>query len=238
MVRGGETSPDRDEGAISVIVPSRAEGRTLVAGLEALANVPGLDEVIVVAESESAATREAATSALPGLRWLEALRAGRGPQLAQGAAAARGGVLVLLHADTRLPGDAAGLIREALERPGVAGGAFRLGFDVAHPVLDLLTALSALPAHWAVFGDQAMFCTRAAYRGAGGCPDTALFEDVDLAWALVRQGRLVRLRARVTTSSRRFVAAGPARQLAHNAALLTLHYLGVPARRLAARYDP
>jgi len=61
---------------------------------------------------------------------------------------------------------------------------------------------------------------------------------VGLARRLAGRGRLVRLPDRALTSARRFLAAGPWRQLAINAAIVTLHRGGVPAAALARFYRP
>ena len=47
----------------------------------------------------------------------------------QGAAAARGDILLFLHADTRLNHDALNQIVAATKQPDVVGGAFDLGIN-------------------------------------------------------------------------------------------------------------
>ncbi len=222
---------------LSVIIPSRQEGETLLGSLAALAMIPGVDEVVVAAWGERAAVRRWA-GRCPRLRWVECPVAGRGAQLNRGAAAARGTLLLFLHADTRLPPDAAQAVRRALERPDVAGGGFRLAFDAAHPALRLLERLSALSWRTAFFGDQGFFCRRADFAAVGGYPEMPLLEDLGLARRLAGRGRLVRLRECARTSARRFLATGPWRQLAINAAIVTLHGSGVPAAALARFYRP
>src|SRR5579863_8066798 len=54
---------------------------------------------------------------------------GRASQMNSGATAADGEVLLFLHADTLLPDNAFLAIEQALERPEVVGGAFRLCFN-------------------------------------------------------------------------------------------------------------
>jgi rSAM/selenodomain-associated transferase 2 len=222
---------------LSVIVPTRNEGGMLLRGLAALATVPGVDEVVVAAWGERAAVRRRAERCAR-LRWVECPDAGRGAQLNRGAAAARGTLLLFLHADTRLPPDGARAVGRALERRDVVGGGFRLAFDVAHPALRLLERLSAISWRGAFYGDQGFFCRRADFEAVGGYPKLALLEDVGLARRLARRGRLVRLPEYARTSARRFLAAGPWRQLAINAAIVTLHGCGVPASVLARLYRP
>jgi len=222
---------------LSVIVPTRHEGGTLLRGLAALTTVPGVDEVVVAAWGERATVRRRAERC-PHLRWVECPDAGRGAQLNRGAAAARGTLLLFLHADTRLPPDGARVVGRALERRDVAGGGFRLVFDVAHPALHLCERLSAVSWRGAFYGDQGFFCRRTDFEAVGGYPELTLLEDVGLARRLARRGRLVRLPERVRTSARRFIASGPWRQLAINAAIVTLHGCGVPASALSRLYRP
>jgi rSAM/selenodomain-associated transferase 2 len=220
---------------LSVIMPSRREGPRLLESIRAARMAIGGGEFVVVAHGESADTRDCARA--EGVTWVDAPRANRGLQLELGAERARGRQLVFLHADSRLPIDAGRLIREALAADGVAGGAFRLRFDRRHPVLGLLTWLSALTLPTAFLGDQCLFCTRSAYDSAGGFRPEPLFEDVDLAERLARVGRLVRLRPAVTTSARRFMSNGPFRQLVTNALLMLAYHAGVSPARLSGVYE-
>ena len=221
---------------ISIIIPSRNEGETLLACLAALSSLELAVEVVVAAHGEAMEICREVKCRHPEVIWVDCPVGSRGDQMNRGAAAGRGRVMLFLHADTRLPVDASHAVELAIARPGVVGGAFRLRFDVSHPVLRMLSAVSWIPWRTAFFGDQAIFCARAAFEAVGGFRDEPMLEDVDFARALARQGKLIRLDASVTTSARRFIATGPWSQLARNAVLLGLHYAGVPARVLARSY--
>ena len=60
-------------------------------------------------------------------------------------------------------------------------------------------------------GDQAMFVTARGIRGVGGFPPIALMEDVALSARLKRTSKPLCLRARVTTSARRWRKHGTLR---------------------------
>ncbi|HYM81319.1 MAG TPA: TIGR04283 family arsenosugar biosynthesis glycosyltransferase [Candidatus Limnocylindria bacterium] len=220
---------------LSVVVPSHAEGATLLACVAALSRTAA-DEIVVAAHGEADVSKRQLRDCRR-LRWVECDRASRGAQLNRGAAAAGGDCLLFLHADSRLPEGAVAGVKAALSTPEIAGGAFRLLFDARHPALRVLEALSALPWRACYLGDQGLFCRREDFEAVGGFDERALFEDVDFALKLARRGRLVRLPLAVTTSARRFHRHGPWRQLATNARLLALYHMGASPGRLARHYS-
>jgi len=223
--------PDAD--GISVVVPTLNEAAVLA---RTLAAVPAGFREVIVADGGSA-DGTTAIALEHGAR-VRVSPAGRGPQMNAGAAAARGGVLLFLHADTALPADAADRIGAALADPGVVGGAFSLGIDSPDPRLGLIaraanlrTRITGVP-----YGDQALFVRRGAFEAAGGFPDVSIMEDVALGRKLKRLGRVVLLPARVRTSARRWEREGVVRTTLRNAALISLYLLGVPPARLARWY--
>ncbi len=112
---------------ISVVIPTLNEAERLPALIAALrAQDPGC-EVIVVDGGSGDATRDLA--AARGARVL-ASAPGRGQQLKRGAAAAKGEVLLFLHADSVFPAGGLAQIETTLAAaPAVVGGNFRLIFD-------------------------------------------------------------------------------------------------------------
>jgi rSAM/selenodomain-associated transferase 2 len=216
--------------SVSVVIPALDEERRVAA---AIASVRTADEVLVVDGGSSDRTRFVAAEA--GARVIESPR-GRGVQLDRGARAARGDWLLFLHADTRLePG-----WRGALEglAPRVVGGAVRFALETARP--------AGAYAEWAValrcrvlglpFGDQAIFCRRAAYERAGGFPHEPLFEDVAFFLRLRRVGETALLPVRAVSSPRRWERDGPALTTLRNNALVLLFLAGVAPSRLSRLY--
>src|SRR6185369_2493320 len=86
-------------------------------------------------------------------------------------------------------------------------------------------------------GDQGMFMTRAAFDAAGGFPAIALMEDVALSARLNRIGSPLCLRARVTTSGRRWRQRGTVRTILLMWSLRLRYVLGADPARLAQAYD-
>jgi rSAM/selenodomain-associated transferase 2 len=221
--------------ALSIVVPALDEAAGIAAALEALAPLRRRGaEVIVVDGGSRDAT--AALAAPLADRVLSAPR-GRARQMNAGAAAARGRVLLFLHADTRLPDDADRLVAAA-----VAGGAQWGRFDVAidgrHPLLPLIARLMNLRSRLTgiATGDQALFAARAAFRAAGGYPDIPLMEDVALSAALRDLGRPACLAARATTSGRRWERQGVWRTVALMWWLRLRYFFGADPNRLALEY--
>ncbi len=85
-------------------------------------------------------------------------------------------------------------------------------------------------------GDQAMFMTRAAFDEAGGFPAIALMEDVTLSARLKRISRPLCLRARVTTSGRRWRDQGALRTVLLMWRLRLSYYFGADPANLARTY--
>ena len=225
----------QDSTFLSVVIPTwREEGDVGEAVRSAWA--AGADEVIVADGGSRDATVDIARRA--GVRVVAAAR-GRGRQMNAGAAAARGDVLLFLHADAALPDDARAWIERALADPGVVGGAFRLHTvaDASRNWLGPLLRIADIRSHVTriPYGDQALFVRRMVFEQVGGYPDQPLMEDVALARRLWRVGRLVTVPAYVRVSGRRFLRHPVTGTLAMWTFPM-LYRLGVPPRALAWLY--
>jgi len=224
-------------GLISVVIPTLNEARRLPGLLATLAGETAAHEVIVVDDGSTDGTGDIARDR--GARLIAAPR-GRGAQLAAGAAAAHGGVLFFLHADTRLPTGALAAISRALARhPAAVGGNFRLLFDGDDDFSRWLDGFYArIRAHGLYYGDSGIWIRRAAYDALGGIRPLALMEDYDLVRRLERAGETLCIDSPpLITSSRRFAGRRKWRIVAGWLAIHLLFHLRVPPALLARLYN-
>jgi rSAM/selenodomain-associated transferase 2 len=216
---------------LSVIVPALNEAAGIAHCLEALEPLrAGGHEVIVVDGGSEDRTREIAAALAD--RVLAAPR-GRARQMNAGAAAARGAALVFVHADTRLPPDAARSIARALEKR--AWGRFDVRIESGHPLLRVVACAMNLRSRLTgiATGDQAIFVRRADFAGF---PEIALMEDIAFSKAMKRRSPPACLRERVTTSGRRWERGGVLRTMLLMWRLRLAYFLGASPDELARRY--
>src|SRR6266849_4741378 len=107
---------------LSVVMPVLNEAGSIEDALRALAPLRARGVEIVVADGGSSDATVAIARPLADV--VSAAPRGRGAQMNAGAAASRGDVLLFLHADTRLPGDADSPIRDGFARSSSTWGRF------------------------------------------------------------------------------------------------------------------
>ncbi len=208
---------------VSVIIPTWNEAGTVERTLEALAPRGGCGarggiEVIVSDGGSSDATWER-LALFPWARRIAGAR-GRAGQMNAGAAAARGGVLLFLHADSVVARDAVARLPAALAaRPGAPGGAFRFRLDSPRRRYRVVEwGVERRCRHFRLpYGDQGLFLRRASFDALGGFRDLPVGEDLDFVLRMRRLGPLLLLDDCVTTSARRWERDGFLRTTLRNA---------------------
>jgi rSAM/selenodomain-associated transferase 2 len=165
-------------------------------------------------------------------------RRGRAIQMNDGAAVATGEVLLFLHADTLLPGDAFDAIEHALAAREVVGGAFQICFNCNQWSYRLVAMTTNLRSRIRkIFtGDQAYFIRTTSFNAIGGFPDQPLMEDLEIITRLRNTGKVVLLPQYVTTSARRHEKMGLARSVLFMWYLRTLYRFGTSPARLQRMY--
>lgn len=227
---------------LSIVIPTLDEADTLPGTLDevtrAAAGGPLFEVIVADADSRDGTLDLAKARGCIGFR---ATRAQRAAQMNEGAAHARGDVLLFLHADTLLPVGATGQVLAACGQPGVVGGGFMRCYDSPSRWLRLTCRLAGWRNHWRGWhlGDQAIFVRRKVFAQLGGFRDMDTFEDVDFSRRLAGMGRLVTLDPPVISSARRFAGQGPFRQSVADAWLMGRYWLGATPQRLdKARVRP
>ena len=228
-------SPPPPPPRLSIVMPVLDEAATIQATLAALAPLRARGAELIVVDGGS--TDATCALAAPLADALLAAPRGRARQMNAGAAWAQGDAVLFLHADTVLPPGADKLVQQAL-----AGGAVWGRFDVrinGRPVLLRLVATlmnQRSRCTGIATGDQAMFVRRDVFWRVGGFPDQPLMEDIALSQRLRAVARPACLRARATTSGRRWESRGVWRTILLMWWLRWRYWRGAPADALARAY--
>ncbi|MBI3669241.1 MAG: TIGR04283 family arsenosugar biosynthesis glycosyltransferase [Acidobacteria bacterium] len=227
-------STGRQEVILSIIIPVLNEAGQIGAALRQIPRTEDVEVIVVDGGSHDSTTKIAEAF---GARVIHAA-AGRARQMNAGAAVARGGVLLFLHADTRLPSDFVRVVRETLSHPEVIGGAFRLRIDSPRWSLRIIEALANFRSKClrAPYGDQALFLWKHHFRTAAGFSKLPIMEDFEFVRRLGRWGRIALAPSVVLTSARRWERLGVLRTTLLNQAIILAYLLGVSPARLARWY--
>jgi len=166
--------------------------------------------------------------------------AGRGLQLAAGAAASRAEWLLFLHADTVLGDGWRGAVDDFRRQPAnyAKAGYFRLRFDSAVQSARRIERMVAwrcrtfgLP-----YGDQGLVMSRALYDRIGGFRPLPIMEDVDLVRRIGARN-LVALDVDAVTSAKRYERDGWLARPLRNMSCLALYFAGLPVPVLRRLYS-
>jgi len=220
---------------ISIIVPALNEAQNIPATLAGLQNCGEVEIIVVDGGSHD---RTAAIAASLGARVITTAPC-RSLQMNAGAAAARGEVLLFLHADTRLPKDFIPSVMTAVSRKGFCAGAFALRIDSPLRALRFIEHMANLRARCLQlpYGDQALFMRRETFNAVGGFPQLPIMEDFELLRRLKRRGKIVLLPQAVLTSPRRWLKIGILKTWLINQTIVLAYCLGVAPQRLERWYS-
>jgi rSAM/selenodomain-associated transferase 2 len=222
----------------SVIIPAFNEATVINGTINSIsaASSVGDCEIIVVdgspdGETVRAIERKEVKTLISGK--------GRARQMNAGAAAAKGEILIFLHADTTLPGNAFPAISAALEKEDFVGGAFDLSIGSDRPAFRIIERAASFRSRITrvPYGDQAIFVRRSYFDAIGGFCEIPLMEDIDLMRRIRnRGGRILLLPDKVKTSPRRWEKEGVFLCTLRNWLIRGLYLLGVGPERLARFY--
>jgi len=236
-MRKTDTNPLRC--MVSIIIPVMHEQETINILLKHLSmlRTESPFEIIVVDGSSTHDTLDSITQ--KGVLLLSS-EPGRGQQMNQGAASAKGDILLFLHADTALPSNAIESIHKILQDERLVGGAFDVDINSQKFIYKIFSRLISLRSRVTrvPFGDQAIFLRKKYFDKTGGYKEIPLMEDVELMRRIRKNGDAIcLLRDRVVTSSRRWECEGIMVCTLRNWMIRTLYTLRVNPKILVRFYD-
>lgn len=229
----------------AIVIPVYNEKADFITYLEKLGTSGSFARIVVVDASEGDQfTRtkgqvESVAARLKNTR-LVSLRshvANRAEQMNQGARACTSEALLFLHADTFLPEQAAGLVKDAL-RTTSSWGRFDVRLDGAHWMLRIIERMM----NWRscltgiATGDQALFLHREVFEQVDGFPSQALMEDIEISKRLKSISRPVCIKTPVITSARRWEQQGVFKTMITMWVLRLRYWLGANPETLAEHY--
>lgn len=220
---------------VSVLMPTLHEERALPGTLDHVTALPGRWEVVVADGGSSDATVAIARAHPVGARVVHA-HGGRAAQCNAAARTARGDVLVVLHADSRLPADAYASLAQAA-REGAVGGNFALRFDGGGAFARVLGQVYRFQRrHGYYYGDSSVWVRREAFVRLGGHREIPIMDDYDFVRRMEGLGATLCLPGPALTSSRRWRAMGVPRTVLAWFAIRWLYAAGVSPERLVRLY--
>lgn len=194
---------------LSIVIPAGPGDRDWAALLDDLPAGDDIERLLVLAEGDRLPVTP------PGMRILTA-PAGRARQINAGLAAADGGTVWVLHADSRIDAETLAAARQAAAGFARGDTPALCWFDLAFhdgPTAMAINAFGAnLRSRWfgIPFGDQGFLAPRTLFESLGGFdPSVGRGEDHAFVHASRRAGLpLRRLPGRVATSARRYIERG------------------------------
>ena len=218
---------------VSVIIPALNEEKNI---RYAVAGAMDENAEVIVVDGGSTDKTKAVAEDL-GVIVLSSQQ-GRAVQQNTGATAARGDVLLFLHADTRLPAEYVRHVFGALLDSKTVLWAFCFKTDMDKPLMRFFEKVTNFRSiHLNLpYGDQGFFLQRQQFFKAGGFPEVAIAEDLLLVRKLAKAGSIGVLPAQAVTSGRRWRQIGMFRTFAVNQIILFGCLLGIPPEKLASLY--
>jgi rSAM/selenodomain-associated transferase 2 len=196
-----------DPFSLSVIVPVWMEAAGVTDTLRALQPIRTRGHEVVVVDGGS--TDRTVELARPLCDRVVVSEKGRALQMNAGAAAAKGDLLLFLHADTRLPANSLEHLASFVHsnRPW---GRFDVRLSGERPLFRVIAWFMNQRSRLTGIctGDQAMFVRRDAFEALGGFQPMPLMEDVEFSRRLCLVSRPFCIKEPVVTDSRRWQKHG------------------------------
>jgi rSAM/selenodomain-associated transferase 2 len=220
--------------SISIIIPTLNESKQIQNILEHLKRINGHREIIVSDGGSTDHTPDIAKNYAKVLH----CETSRAIQMNLGAQHSRGDILWFIHADCKPHPKSADAIFQALENEQAVGGAFEYNLDADGFIYRISEFFSNRKNRLLnlIYGDMGIFVKRTIFEKMGGYKPLLLMEDLDFGRRLTKFGKIVILPYRINTSTRRWQAEGPIKNLVRNWILQILWAAGTPPEKLASWY--
>ncbi len=187
---------------ISIIIPTLNEEKTISQCLETVVNIPGIE--IIVSDGGSTDSTVEIAGQHSDVKVVHS-QAGRSIQMNNGAACARGEILLFLHADCILPREDVLKILQIFDSGKFVGGAFQIRllsdkftYRWLEMGINFRSKAFKLP-----YGDQGLFVKRSIFEKLGGFREMPVCEDLDFVYRLRRKyGEIAILNGRISSSVR------------------------------------
>ncbi len=210
---------------ISIIIPTLNEEETISQCLETVVDISGI-EVIVADGGSTDRTVEIAGQHRDVK--IVSSEIGRSIQMNKGAGYARGEILLFLHADCVLSREVVLNVRNVFAGRSFVGGAFKIRllsdkflYQLIEKGINFRSKFFKLP-----YGDQGLFVKRSVFEELGGFREMPNCEDLDFMCRLKRNGKIIILNERISSSIRRWENHGILRTSLRNQFLLVSYVLG------------
>jgi rSAM/selenodomain-associated transferase 2 len=219
----------------SIIIPTLNEATGIKACLLALQPLRLQCEIII---ADGGSSDDTCNLVLPLADKITLSAPGRAKQMNNGAAQAKGELLLFLHADTLLPEHALDIIGQQLSSSNAPWGRFDIRLDSPHIMLKIVAQMMNWRSRLTgiATGDQVIFVDRAVFFEIGGYPDINLMEDIALCHSLKKISPPLCLNAKVTSSARRWEHNGISKTILLMWWLRLRYYLGAKPSELAQFY--
>ncbi|OLS02767.1 TIGR04283 family arsenosugar biosynthesis glycosyltransferase [Tissierella creatinophila] len=220
---------------ISIIIPVYNEVHTIDKLIDNLEQFKSLCEIIFVDGESSDGTD---IKIKRKYKLLYSPKKGRSNQMNYGASKSKGDILLFLHADSILPGDALSQIEIVISK-GYKIGCFKIEFDSRTILMKICSFMSNLRVKLRNigFGDQGIFIKKDYFYRLGEFKGIPIMEDYQLSIDIKRDGEKIALvNSKIITSERRFVKNGRFKTMIKMQRLQHMYRKGEDIEKIANLY--
>ena len=210
---------------ISIIIPTFNEEETISQCLDTVIDIPGIE--VIVADGGSTDRTVEIVEQHRDVKVVTSIM-GRSLQMNKGAESSGGGILLFLHADCVLPREEIINVQNVFGGSSFVGGAFKIRllsdkflYRIIEKGINFRSKFFKLP-----YGDQGLFVKRSVFEELGGFREMPNCEDLDFICRLKKQGEIIILDERISSSIRRWRNHGILRTSFRNQFLLASYVLG------------